>query len=143
MNKVINSNLLSINEGVIIHQLNCQHKMGAGIAKSIRHQYPKHYYEFMNDYPILGNLLVTNINDYFSIIGIYAQLYYGNGRLRNYTNYKSFQECLLKINKLYISNPNIKYYMPYGIGCGNAGGNWSTISKIIEVTSPYIILVKL
>lgn len=37
---IITGDLLNITSGVIAHQVNCQNKMGAGVAKALYQRYP-------------------------------------------------------------------------------------------------------
>jgi hypothetical protein len=68
-----------------------------------------------------------------------------NGR---YTNYDALRECLYKLRKvgenLHWSDylPQDLIYLPYGIGCGLAGGDWNIVSKIIEEELPTAVLVQ-
>lgn len=134
--EILNQSLLSITKGVIIHQINCQHIMGCGIALAIR--YPKHYEDYMHSTLKLGDIVTTKISRDFGIIGICAQDRYG--RDKRYTDYDAFTDCLQQISVMHDMNPNVKYYMPMGIGCNNAGGDWNVVSKLIETFAPFIIL---
>ena len=137
--KIIKGSLLDIRQGIIIHQVNAKYVMGAGIAKQIRAMWPQHYDDYMSKDLKLGHIVRTKVTNYFGIMGIIAQD--GYGRDKRYTNYKAFKSCLIQIDKLHQGTPNVKIYMPFGIGCGLAGGEWSVISKLIEEICPYIILV--
>ena len=136
--EVLNQSLLNITKGVIIHQVNCQHVMGAGIALAIRQQYPQHYQDYMKADLKLGKLVCSRISNTFGIIGICAQDRYG--RDKRYTDYDAFVKCLKEIAALKTKNPTVNYYMPMGIGCGNAGGDWKIISELIGAFAPFIIL---
>ena len=124
--KIIEGNLLDINKGVIIHQVNNRGVMGAGIAKQIRAKYPKHYDDYMKNkqYEKLGDLVYTRIRRDFVVIGMISQDGYGRDKDKVYTSYDAFEQCLMKINKLYRKNSNVKYYVPFGIGCNLANGDW-------------------
>lgn len=141
-NKIINGDLLEIKEGVIIHQVNNKFVMGAGIAKIIRFKYKNHYNDYMASKLELGSVVTTRINTepFFGVIGIVAQNGYGYNK--RYTDYIAFENCLIKIAELYNKNTSINYYMPYGIGCGLAGGNWNKVLNLIIKHCPFIILVK-
>lgn len=133
--------ILNITTGVIIHQVNCQHVMGAGLALQIRNKYPQHYQDYMNSTLKLGTLITTRINNQFGIIGMCAQQSYG--RHKRQTDYKAFEQCLNQIKILHDKAPSIKYYMPYKIGCGLAGGDWDIISQLITDICPFINIVSL
>lgn len=141
--KYVIGNLLDITDGVLIHQVNNKRVMGAGIAKPLRALYPQHYRDYMSSDLTLGNIVPTRINTepFFGIIGMVAQD--GYGRDKQYTVYEGFISCLVKIKALYEKNPSIKYYMPYGIGCGLAGGDWEVVSNLIHTYTPFVTLIKL
>jgi len=49
--KIINRDLLTIESGIIAHQVNCQGKMGAGLALKIRKKYPQVYEYYKQNIP--------------------------------------------------------------------------------------------
>jgi len=136
----INRTLLSVQSGYIIHQVNCQYKMGAGIAKDIRALYPRHYADYMASNLWLGNIVITNISDNFGVIGICAQDRYG--RDRRYTDYDALEACLVKIAKMKEFKPAMDFYMPKGMGCRTAGGDWAVVKDKLEKITPFVILCK-
>lgn len=140
MLNIINDNILNMKEGIIIHQVNNRGVMGAGLAKQIRSLYPQHYNEYKMNKLQMGTLIITPINDKLLIIGIVAQD--GYGRDKRYTDYKAFNEC---IDKLYILSTQctLPMFIPYGIGCGLAGGRWNLIYEILSNKLPNATLVKL
>ena len=136
--RILEQSLLSVTKGVIIHQVNCQHVMGAGIALAIRKMYPQHYQDYMNSKLYLGAVVTTKIAKDFGIIGMCSQDRYG--RDKRYTDYEAFVTCLKVIANLKAKAPAVAYYMPVGIGCNNAGGDWNVVSALIEEFAPFIIL---
>lgn len=132
-------------KGVIIHQVNDIGKMGSGVAKTIREKFPQHYADYMKQKDerglLLGDLVVTKLND-IVIIGMISQK--GVKWLGNQTpiSYTAFETCLAKINRLHHRNPNVNFYMPYGIGCVRGGGDWYRVYEMIERLCPFITLVK-
>lgn len=140
---IVKGNLLDITTGVIIHQVNNKRVMGAGIAKGIRSLYPKHYDDYMKSSMTLSELVTTRITTepFFGVVGMVTQDGYGSDR--RYTDYEAFKRSLIKIAKLYETNPSIKYYMPFNIGCGLAGGDWNIVSELINTYCPFITIIKL
>ena len=43
MTTLINGNLLDVQQGIIVHQVNCRKVAGAGLAKQIREKWPEWY----------------------------------------------------------------------------------------------------
>lgn len=133
--------LLQSDCNVLIHQANCYQTMGAGIAKQIRNKYPEAYRADQHDQrrPLerLGSYSVgyhLPTNQY--IVNLYAQLHYGTQKRQ--TDYNALRMALQAtfawldtidpLKKLTIG-------LPYGMGCGLAGGDWSIVVKIIEEVS--------
>jgi O-acetyl-ADP-ribose deacetylase (regulator of RNase III) len=138
---IINGNILDVKKGIIVHQVNNRGVMGAGLAKQIRALYPQHYQDYKSQKLNLGSLVITTISPKeLYIIGLIAQD--GYGRDKCYTNYEAFTDCLKHLHNFHNKYPHLNIYMPYGIGCGLAGGNWDHISKLINTIIPSTILVK-
>ena len=118
----------------IVHQVNCQGKMGSGIARQIKDKYPIVYEEFIrnykyNDKPQLGQIDPIKVEDDFYVINLYGQECYGYDG-RRYTSYIAFIEALNRIKS--ILSPETKIAFPYNIGCGLGGADWNIIKTIID-----------
>lgn len=121
---------------IVLHQVNCQGVMGAGIALQIKKQFPnvyetyKSYCEYM-DKQCLGDMLdieTTKGNIKFTIGNCFGQ--YGFGRCKVQTNYDALHDSFMKVK--YNSDLYNRILIPYGIGCGLAGGDWSIVFKMIK-----------
>lgn len=142
---IIIGDLLDITEGCIGHQVNTCGVFNAGIAKQIRLKYPSVYEAYMEQYTNrqwrLGDLQVVQLKEPegLSVCNIAGQRTYGRTGL--HTNYKSLELGLKKLND-YSENIGKQIYLPYKIGCGNAGGDWKKVSEIITRVIPSAIIVK-
>jgi O-acetyl-ADP-ribose deacetylase (regulator of RNase III) len=143
--KVEKGNILDVESGIICHQVNCQGKMGAGLAKGIRNRFPLVYKEYIQEYNTngieLGMVYITRIDNKLRVANLAAQDRYGKrGR---YTDYKAFRKCLKHLTK-YVKCEGIeKVYFPYKIGCGyGGGGDWNIIKAMIEKYFPNAIIMK-
>ena len=132
-------NLLDAPVDYICHQVNCQGRMGSGIAKQIRERWPvvyEHYMTLYNTkgidvrYELLGEIQVVNVESNRNIINMFGQESYGYDG-RRYTSYDAFWSCLGKIKAIVPKGSKIGF--PYGIGCGLGGANWEVISTMIDV----------
>lgn len=126
-------NLLNVQKGIIVHQINCRYVMGSGLAAQIRKAYPKHYSDYMSQYAHLGGLCITQINSDLYVIGIYGQDSYGRQGL--HTDYAALEKGMLSVSN-FSKEKGLPVYLPFGIGCGLAGGNWKKVLRIIEETLP-------
>ncbi len=148
--KIINKNILDVTEGFIVQSVNCQKVMGSGLAKQIKERYPivfkryKDHIEFYDRsvgerFELLGDWQEVQINENLSVINIFGQLNFGQGKQ---TEYCAINEALRQMAKNYWGTSN-QFYFPYGFGAGLGGGDWKIISKIIEKHFPAAIICKL
>lgn len=139
---VINGDILKVVEhGDIIHQVNCRHIAGAGLARQIRFKYPLWYERYKaHPNPQLGKIGVTSVDMGLYIVDFYAQFDVGTQKRR--TDYDAFESCLISYADAY-SNGGSTAFFPYGIGCGLGGGDWDIISNLIETWLPYATIVRM
>ena len=74
-----------------------------------------------------------------TVASIFGQRAPGRGLM---TDYDALALGLQKLGK-YSLEKGRPLYLPYGIGCGLAGGDWRTVSTLIENGCPHAVLVKL
>lgn len=127
-------NLLDAPVDYICHQVNCQGRMGSGIAKQIRERWPAVYDFYITRLDILkdkafGHTQLVPVHGGKVIINMFAQQYYGYDGKR-YTSYDAFWACLDGIRDSVPKGSSIGF--PYKIGCGLGGANWKVIEKMIE-----------
>lgn len=157
MIKIIEGDLFDSKATIIAHQVNCQGRMGSGVALQVKQKYPHVYEEykkvcspnmlgeiqvvstekvFINLYPE-GNILNPS-NQY--ICNMFGQLNYGYDG-KQYTSLEALEACFYKL-KVVISKgvvslkrnnlKNITIAMPYKIGCARGGADWDKVYKMIE-----------
>ena len=160
--KYIVGDLLGAKETYICQQCNCLTIKPHGLSKSISDKYP-----WGDPYKIRpkktanttscpdepGTIIElqhpTDVNKH-TILCLMAQWspggrnaykqYYSNKYDDTYENRKKwFKECLEILDE---NDYNI-VAMPYGIGCGLAGGIWNEYKKMLEECSTNIVLYKL
>ena len=133
MVKFENGNLLDAPVDYICHQVNCQGRMGSGIAKQIRERWPAVYDFYITRLDILkdkalGHTQLVPVSNGKVIINMFAQQYYGYDG-RRYTSYDAFWACLGGIAASVPKGSKIGF--PAKIGCGLGGANWEVISTMI------------
>lgn len=139
--KIIEGDLLKLaKEGmfdVIIHQCNCFHNFGAGIALQIKKQFPQAFEADKNttkygDKNKLGSFSFSIINDKnkhkFYIVNGYSQFEYGRKKVD--TEYEHVRNVFKKIKEIFGGAEQKFGYPLYGAGL--AGGDWNIISNIID-----------
>ena len=134
----------------ICHQVNCQGRMGSGIAKQIKERWPIVYEQYMAGYNehrkkveelcgqwesqidvsevLLGHLQQVKVSDKQTVINMFAQQYYGYDG-RRYTSYDAFWSCLGKIREEVPEGSSIAF--PDHIGSCRGGANWNVIRTMI------------
>lgn len=118
---------------IIVHGCNCFCTMGAGIAKSIKKEFPEAYdadlKTIKGDKSKLGSFTFAKVskeNHEIIVINAYTQFNYkGKG---NKADYEAIRSVFKKI-KAEFSGKRIGYPL---IGAGLAGGDWNIISEIIN-----------
>lgn len=137
---VFNGDILKSGKNIIGHQVNNQGKMGAGLALQIRQKYPivyNRYIKFCQEnnydwYKLRGKIHVVTMLSAGSSIRI-ANIFSQNGvsRKKRTTDYKSL-EIGLKRLRSFAQDLKLSVALPYGIGSGLGGGDWNTVSEIID-----------
>lgn len=145
MVQVINKDILTITDGLIAHQCNCKGVMGAGLAKGIRDKYPSVYRYYREAYLAnnlyLGQTQILRVNTSLYVANLMAQDRYGTDK--QYTDYDALSQCLTYVHQFAQENKEIEVYLPYGIGCGLAGGDWSVVKELIDKHCPKAIICRL
>lgn len=137
MIKIIDGDLLNSEATIICHQVNCQGKMGSGIAKQIKERYPEVFiaYQGLCKYYkdcLLGDCQVVETHDGKHVANLFGQLGYGYDG-RQYTDLQALKRSMIKLrNRCNLNLKNITIAMPYKIGCVRGGANWDEVYVIIE-----------
>lgn len=126
-----------------VHQANCFHTMGAGIARRVRELYPELYKTDLStqkgDNSKIGTISTAKIFDYnnsrgFRVkkygINLYSQFFYGRGE--RFTEYDAVDNGCKLIRQFCSGKEVYNLGFPVGMGCNLAGGNWKIVRTIIE-----------
>ena len=145
----INGNILDIDSGVIVQQVNCQNAMGAGLAKQITAKWPvvsERYHRFCESkrdpHELNGICLPVTVAPGITVVNIFSQFYYGNAARTGkcYTNYGMLIDGIRRVCEKYSGQ---RIYIPYGIGCGLAGGDWSVVEARLAELGVDVTIVRL
>lgn len=144
MSQVIETNLdltaLPVSKFVIAQQVNCQNRMGAGLALALMRKWPtvaRKYHEFCNSNlrhggqprNLLGRAQGVCVGPEQYVCNLFGQEHYGHSG--HYTN----ETALLHGIELVLrsaDNHNLPVYIPANIGSGLAGGDRSVIQSGIR-----------
>lgn len=146
--KIINGDILSIDYGIICHQVNCRGVMNSGLARGIRNTFNGVYDAYMEKYyqhrnnpeELLGQVqyVIPTNNRKVVIANIFGQLNYGRNGV--YTDLNALEKAFKSIA---LMKHTRQIYLPYGIGCGLGGAKWEDVSKLIDTYLPEAIVIKL
>ena len=132
--EIINGDIFTCKEEIIVHQTNCMGVMGSGLAAQVKKKYPdvfKGYYHFcktnqLNE--LLGNTLICETDDGKYIANVFGQGNYGTDK--QYTDYDALRKGLKDVRD-FAKERNLSVAIPYKIGCGLGGGDWNTVFEMI------------
>jgi hypothetical protein len=149
----INKDILTVNKGVIVHSVNCIGAVG-GLAGAIGRKWPVNAGEYRShvrrqDYPImlLGSVFEVNVAHNVIVANLFGQ--YNVGTSKQQTEYAALIAGFKRIaetvfygddkipdysnHEYYLSKLTLKdIYIPYKIGCGLGGADWSIVEEIIN-----------
>lgn len=125
---------------LVCHQVNCKGVMGAGLAKQIRDKFPSVYQNYKDKCMLireghggLGDVqfcgVLSEDDAGYIIANVFGQD--GCGRDKCYTDYNALYRAFTDIAFFW---PNATIRIPYLFGCGLAGGDWNTVTSIIQKT---------
>lgn len=117
-------NILSVVDGVIVHQVNMQGVMGGGLARQIREKWPNAYDDYRRAIPQtrLGNVIPSQINRRLWVFHLVGQFSIGSGQRQ--TSYGAWAKALGRLGTLLVTATPFAedhLYWPHGIGCGLGG----------------------
>lgn len=127
-----NGDLLDAEEDILVHQVNIDGIMVAGVAKQIAEKYPiakKSYVEFCD----VHNFVYGNLRGKVCIVldnGKYIANIFAQDRNNN-TDYEAL-EISLKIVKEIAEKYKASVAIPFKIGCENANGEWELVQDVIN-----------
>lgn len=128
-------NLLTCGAQIVCQQVNCMGVMGAGLALSIRKQFPGIYapYKKVAKDIRAGRRHVGEVFYYsagpFIIANIFSQ--YECGRGERFTNYDAVALGFANVHQEARVHHAWRVAIPHSFGCGLAGGEWSVVKRII------------
>jgi O-acetyl-ADP-ribose deacetylase (regulator of RNase III) len=117
---------------LILHQVNCQHTMGSGVAKAIKTKWPRVYHDYMSiEEQKLGMIQTVKVETNKYVVNMFAQDKYGYDGKR-YTSYDALDKCLQQVAE-FCRNEMIDYIaIPYNMSCDRGGASWNVVLSLIE-----------
>ena len=145
MSKIINGDITKVvTSGAIVQQVNYQGAMGAGVALAILKRWPVAKTEYLahckdkSPESLFGGIQITPLKDDLLLINSFSQLDYGTHQKQ--TNEQLLIQNIRSAARLITHKPDQYVYVPYGIGCGLAGGDWSVVYEGIKDLDNLVIV---
>lgn len=160
MVKIHNGDIFEAPIDVLVHQANCFHTFGSGIARIIRARFPEAYkadcQTEKGDMTKLGTYSVASLHPFGQparsaiklIFNMYSQHGFSDGNRA--TSYDAMVTALTAIEKRMRGaqiGPEARYPVvgvPYKIGCGLGGGDYRIVEAILHAIfddSPVTLLI--
>lgn len=130
---------------IIMHVANNKGVMGAGVAKAISDRWPEVKADYLEcpEYE-LGDVIVSSVDKDGFVATMIAQDGYGRDG-KCYLKYDALKECIdqvIRIRQLMDRDEKPMLFLPFGMGCGLAGGNWDTVHDILSGFNVDFVIVK-
>jgi O-acetyl-ADP-ribose deacetylase (regulator of RNase III) len=155
----VESDLLTLEKGILVHGCNCMGIMGGGIAWSIREKWPGVFAAYSNHEAAVGLHLgdivavskhgvVTqtdsegkiftadteyrdnNLPPELIVVNAMTQFNFGGNTDVIYVDYDAISACFARV-KILARQSGLAVHFPL-IGCGLANGDWEEVSNRIE-----------
>lgn len=131
--------LLSVEQGIILHQVNCQGKMNSGVAKAIREKWPVVFEEYLDHChsgvvaeDVLGTAQVIKVGTDLWVANLFGQLNYGYDG-RRYTSYDALDSGLAAVAAWMFENnfTSADAHHPL-LGSDRGGACWGVVAALIK-----------
>jgi O-acetyl-ADP-ribose deacetylase (regulator of RNase III) len=126
---------------ILVHQCNCFHTFGGGIARVIADKFPEAFDADLNtpkgDPKKMGTLSLARVNaDRGSQIDVIVNLYgqFKTSSSERMTSYDALDTGLRALEQRLVSKgkQNMVVGVPYQLGSGLGGGNWNVVKTILS-----------
>lgn len=136
--------LLAIERGIILHQVNCDGATG-GLAGALRRKWPQAFGDYVTDCLLfkasnLGTSTLGYASPTLQIAHVFGQLHPGAN-----TDLLAVDSALQHLADVIAVSEYAtrQIYAPYLMGCGLGGGRWAEYEPILEKHFPSAIIIQL
>jgi len=141
MIKIVKGDLFESGANIIGHQVNCQGKMGSGVAEQVKRKYPKAYEEYYEivkammageqdlRHDLLGRVNGVQVAPRLWIANMFGQNKYGYDG-KKYTDTEALFKCFRTVRSMAEKN-NLTVALPHMIGCYRGGADWKEVEDLL------------
>lgn len=120
---------------LIVHVVNNVGLFGAGFAAEIAERYPVVRTDYMSKFvwANLGDVILRDAQPNITVASLFAQEGVRSRENAQPIRYSKLDDALYELSEIILeSGTDYEVRMPR-IGCGLAGGLWSTVEQIVEI----------
>lgn len=125
--RIITKDITTVkSDAILINGVNCQRRMGSGVAKAYLDKWPQVKAKYLKTPPKLGHVSYINVGSKLYVANCYTQEFYGYDGKRYADLHSirvSFSEAIQKCMLF-----SLDLYTPM-VGCGLGGLDWDTEVK--------------
>lgn len=149
---IIKKDILTVEKGIIVQQVNAIGKTGAGLSGAINAKYPEVKEHYLNElehtpYYKLGEVIFTQIGNELWIASVVGQLNVGTWIVQ--TDFDALAKGLREVAE-FAKEKQLEVFCPFKLGSGLAGGptkqtkkdTWNKVSSIIWEEIPDAIVCR-
>ena len=130
--KIVEKDITTSDATLILHQVNCQHAMGSGVAKAIKDKWSIVYDKYMSlKEQKLGMVQIVKVEKDKYVCNLFAQDNFGYDGQR-YTSYDALDTCLKQVAEFCQNEMIDTIAIPYYMSCDRGGACWDVVLAIIE-----------
>ena len=128
--------ITTVTSGIIAHGVNCQGKMGSGVALAIRNHWPVCYAHYAiackTELHLLGKIVTSHVSQNVFIAHCFTQQRYGY--FGKFADERAVKACFESLD-IVAKELGLPIYMPR-IGCGLGGLDWhDDVEPLLSVFS--------
>lgn len=129
--RTVEKDITNSNATLIIHQVNCKHTMGSGVAKAIKTKWPIVYDKYMSlKEQKLGMIQTVKVESNKYVVNMFAQDNFGYDGQR-YTSYDALDNCLKQVAEFCRNEMIDSIAIPYYMSCDRGGACWNVVVDLI------------
>lgn len=144
----INTDILRIEEGVILQEVNCNNHMTRGLNRSIARKYPivkevyDNHFTLYDPDELFGTLQKIKVKNKLYIFNSFSKSLHQE---TNAMNNSDHEKLLINIQKAldFAREKGLKLYIQEYIGCDGYGKDWSTFKEKLKQFPDDLIIVKM
>ncbi len=141
MIKEIRKDVTTVEQGIVLHQVNAMGVMGSGVALAIKDKWPvvyEKYIEYWKEFKdmrwrLMGSAQRVEVDSNITVVNLFGQYDFGYDGQRR-TEYGSLGSAFINLScdLFQTMKERNTIYIPYKMGCDRGGGDWNIVYDMIK-----------